>query len=176
MSDRPDDEIIRPTKERMRKAIGWTEMVEVASGGTTRKSGAVREIRWLDDLWQKGLVSSEEREAGYKYQTDHELAGYSPRVTLDYRRMMGGLDRGQPDMDAAERRVFHRDRWHKANKILEEIKCKKAMHWFLIENIKPETIGRQYWGYGGQRASTASARATISIALYRLARFYGIVR
>jgi hypothetical protein len=176
MNDRPGDEIIRPTKERMRKSIGHDEVVETTPGGLTRKNGAVRLVRHLDDLWKKGLVSDEEREAGYKFHIDHELAGYSPRVTMDYRRMLGGTDRGQPDLDAAERREFHRKRWHQACKVLEEIKCRKAMHWFLIEDIKLENIGSKFWGYGGQRASTASARATVSIALYRLARFYGLVK
>jgi len=175
MTDRPDD-IVRPTKERLRKSIGWREMVEVAPGGTTRKSGALREIRPLDDLRDKELITPEQYAAGYRYWVDHELSGYSPRVTLDYRRMLGSLDHSRPDLDAAERREFHRKRWKKANDLLESIACRKPMHWLLIEGIKPENIGKKHWGYRGQRAASASAVTSIRIALFLLAKFYGLIR
>jgi hypothetical protein len=176
MSDRPDDEIIRPTKERMRKAIGYTEVVEAMPGGLTRKNGALRITRNLDDLLSKRLITPEQHAAGQKYYADHEMAGFSPRVTMRWSEWIQGLAGSPGNLDAAERRVFHKKRWHQANQLLEERGWRKAVHWLVMDDLKIEQIGRKYWGYRNDRAASASGRATVADALQLLAKFYGLVK
>jgi hypothetical protein len=171
-----NDEIIRPTPERMRRAIGYDELTETQRGGTTRKTGAVRMWTNLEDLRRKHLITDEQFEAGQKYFYDHELAGYSPRVTTRWQEWIQGMAGSPGNLDAAERRVFHQKRWAAANKLLEELGCRKAMHWLIMDNLKPEEIGKRFWGYSGQRAASASARVTAALALQQLAKFYGIVK
>lgn len=171
-----DDEIIRPTPERMRRIGGYDELTETQAGGISRKSGAIRCWTNLEDAWRKKLITDEQFEAGKRYWLDHEMAGFNPRVTMRWSEWIQGLAGGSQDLDAAERRVFHRKRWSQANTILEEMGCRKAMHWFIMDNLKLEDIGSKFWRYSGQRAASASARATVSLALQRLARFYGIAK
>jgi hypothetical protein len=175
MTDQPDD-IVRPTRERMRRMIGHDEEVETLPGGTTRKSGAIREWSQLENLHRNNLISDEEYAAGRRYEIDHRMAGFDPRVTLDYRRMLGSLDHSSPDLDAAERREFHRKRWHQANKVLKECGTRKLIHWMIIENIAPQSIGRKHWGVRGKHTAAGRAVGAIQTSLYRLAVFYGLIR
>jgi hypothetical protein len=94
---------------------------------------------------------------------------------MKWSEYISGLS-GSGDMDAAQRRVFHAKRFAQANAILEDMGVRKAVHWFVINDIPPENIGRKFWGYRGQRAASASAVTALGLALQRLAKFYGLVK
>jgi hypothetical protein len=172
----PDD-IINPTPERMRHSIGHDELTETQAGGVTKKSGAKRMWTQLENLYRNGRLTGEQHQAGLKYYADWWLGLEAGRsTTMRWSEYISGLGGGDGNMDAAERRVFHAKRWAEANKILEELGVRKAIHWLVINDIKPENIGRKYWGYSGRKTASAGAVTGISIALQRLAKFYGLVK
>lgn len=174
MSGNPDD-IIRPTRQRMRLAPGFDELTETQSGGVTRRNGAVRVWSNLEDTWRKRLITDEQFHAGQKYYLDHELGGFNPRVTSRLAEWVQSSG-ASGDLDAAERRVFHQRRFAEANKILDGMGVRKAMIWFVVCDHKLEAIGRKFWGYRGGRSASASSRVMVSMALQQLARFYGIAK
>ena len=171
-----DDQVIKPTRQRMRRAPGFDELTETQAGGTTRKSGAVRVWSQLENLYRNRRLSDEQYAAGQKYFADWYLAGFSPRVTSRMSEWVQGAAGAPGDLDAAERRVFHQKRFAQANVLLEELGVRKAVHWFVINDTPPENIGRKFWGYSGQRAASASAVTVMGLALQRLAKFYGLVK
>ncbi|MEY4941555.1 MAG: hypothetical protein RIQ93_3290, partial [Verrucomicrobiota bacterium] len=116
-------------------------------------------------------------QAGQKYYADWWLGLEAGRsITMRWSEYISGLGGSEGNMDAAERRVFHSKRFSQANEILEELGVRKALHWFVINDIPPENIGRKFWGYSGQRAASASAVTALGLALQRLAKFYGLVK
>lgn len=171
-----DDEIIRPTPERMRRVPGYDQLVEALPGGTTRKSGGIRIWGQLENLHRNSIISAEEYAAGKRYEIDHRAAGYDPRVTMRWTEWIQGLAGSPENLDAAERREFHRKRWHQANKVLEELGTRKLIHWLIIEDIKPESIGRKHWGLRGKHTAAGRAVGAVQTSLYRLAKFYGLIR
>ena len=66
MNDQPDD-IVKPTRERMRRAPGYDELTEVNAGGVSRKSGAVRVWSQLENLYRNKRLTDEQYQAGQKY-------------------------------------------------------------------------------------------------------------
>lgn len=171
-----DDEIVRPTSERMRRVRGYDELTEAQAGGVVRKSGAVRIWSQLENLYRNGRLTAEQHQAGQKYYADWYIGLASGKaVTMKWQEYIAGLG-GSGDLDAAERRVFHSKRFAKANEKLEEMGVRKAVHWFIINDIPPEQIGRKFWGYKGQRAASASATSTVALALQLLAKFYGLLK
>ena len=170
------DDVIKPTRQRMRRAPGYDELLETAAGGTTRKSGAVRVWSQLENLYRNGRLTPEQHQAGQKYYADWYL-GLESRgsVTMKWSEYISGLS-GSGDMDAAERRVFHSKRFAQANKILEELGTRKAVHWFVINDMPCEAIGRRFWGYRSVSTASAGASTSIAISLQRLAKFYGLVK
>lgn len=173
MSDNP--EIIKPTRQRMRRAPGFDELTETQAGGTTRKSGAVRVWSQLENLYRNRRLTDEQYQAGQKYFADWYLAGFSPRVTSrmsEWVQNNGGA--GSGNLDAAERRVFHAKRFAQANVLLEELGTRKAVHWLIINDTPCEAIGRKFWGYSGKHSAAAGAVTGIVISLQRLAKFYGL--
>lgn len=172
------DEIIKPTRQRMARvrAAGFDEVVETSRGGVTRKNGAVREWSQLENLHRNHIITDEEYAAGKRFEIDHRAAGYDPRVTMRWTEWIQGLAGSPEDLNAAERREFHRKRWHKACDVLEELGTRKLMHWFIVENIKPEQIARQHWGLRGKHTASGRAVGSIKTSLFRLAKFYGLVK
>lgn len=176
MSDSPDD-IVRPTKQRMRLAPGFDELTETQAGGTTRKSGAVRVWSQVENLYRNGRLTAEQHQAALKYYADWYIGLQSRgKVTMRWSEYISGLGGGSGNLDAAERRVFHSKRWAEANKLLEELGTRKAVHWLVINDVKPEDIGRKFWGYSGRKTASAGAVTGISLSLQRLAKFYGLVK
>jgi hypothetical protein len=171
------DEVIKPTRQRMRRAPGHDELVETAAGGTTRKSGAVRVWSQLENLYRNGRLTPEQHQAGLKYYADWYI-GLESRgsITMKWSEYISGLGGGSGNMDAAERRVFHAKRWAQANKILEDLGTRKCIHWLVINDIKPEMIGRRFWGYKGKHSASAGAVTGIALSLQMLAKFYGLVK
>ena len=171
------DEIVKPTRQRMRRAPGFDEMTETQAGGVTRKSGAVRLWTQLENLYRNGRLTPEQYQAGQRYYADWWLGLEAGRsITMRWAEYISGLGSGEGNMDAAERRVFHAKRWAAANKVLEEMGTKKLVHWLVIADIKPELIGRRAWGYRTRFTASAGAVTAIGISLQRLAKFYGMAR
>lgn len=171
------DDIVKPTRQRMRRAPGFDELTETQAGGTTRKSGAVRVWSQLENLYRNRRLTDEQYEAGRKYYADWWLGLEAGRsITMRWSEYISGLGGGEGNMDAAERRVFHAKRWAEANKILEEMGIRKAVHWLVINDSPCEAIGRRFWGYSGKHSAAAGAVTAIGVALQRLAKFYGITK
>jgi hypothetical protein len=175
MNDQPDT--IKPTRQRMRRAPGFDELTETQSGGVARKSGAVRVWSQLENLYRNRRLTDEQYQAGQKYYADWWLGLEAGRsITMRWSEYISGLGGGDGNMDAAERRVFHGRRFAKANEILDGLGVRKAVHWFVINDIPAEQIGRKFWGYKGQRAASASATTVVGLALQQLAKFYGLAK
>lgn len=170
------EDVIKPTRQRMRRAPGFDELTETQAGGTTRKSGAVRVWSQLENLYRNRRLTDEQYQAGQRYFADWYLAGFSPRVTSRMSEWVQGAAGAPGDLDAAERRVFHQKRFAQANEILEDLGTRKAVHWFVINDTPCEAIGRKFWGYREVRTASAGASTSIAISLQRLAKFYGLVK
>lgn len=171
------DEIIRPTRQRMRRAPGFDELTETQRGGVTRKTGAVRVWTQLENLYRNRRLTPEQYEAGQRYYADWWLGLEAGRsITMRWSEYISGLGGGEGNMMAAERRVYHAKRWAQANEILEELGTRKAVHWLVINDTPAEAIGRKFWGYSGKHSAAAGAVTGIGISLQRLAKFYGLVK
>lgn len=175
MSDNPDD-IVKPTRQRMRRAPGYDELSETTSGGISRKSGAVRVWSQLENLYRNRRLTDEQYQAGQKYYADWYLAGFQPNVTSKMQEWIQNGGGGFGSMDAMERRVFHQKRFAQANEILEGLGTRKAVHWLCINDIPTEQIGRKFWGYSGRKTASAGAVIGVTISLQQLAKFYGIAK
>jgi hypothetical protein len=171
-----DDDIVKPTRERLRRAPGITEMVEVVGGGVTRKSGAVRIWSQLENLYRNRRLTDEQYQAGQKYYADWYLAGFAPRVTSRMAEWVQNMSGSPSNLDAAERRVFHGKRFAQANAVLEDMGTRKAVHLFLINDEACEAIGRRLWGYKTRFTASAGASTALAISLQRLAKFYGLTK
>ena len=175
MNDQPDD-IVKPTRERMRRAPGYDELTETQAGGTTRKSGAVRVWSQLENLYRNRRLTDEQYQAGQKYYADWYLGlGAGRSITMRWSEYISGLG-GSGNLDAAERRVFHRKRFAEANKLLDDMGTRKAIHWFVINDTPCGAIGKKFWGYREVRTASAGASTSIAISLQRLAKFYGLAK
>lgn len=170
------EDVIKPTRQRMRRAPGFDELTETQSGGVTRKSGAVRVWSQLENLYRNRRLTDEQYQAGQKYFADWYLAGFSPRVTSRMSEWVQGAAGAPGNLDAAERRVFHQKRFAQANVILEEMGTRKAVHWFIINDTPCEAIGRKFWGYSGKHSAAAGAVTGLQISLHQLAKFYGLLK
>jgi hypothetical protein len=175
MNDRPDD-IIKPTKQRMRRAPGHDELTETQAGGVVRKSGAVRVWSQLENLYRNRRLTDEQYQAGQKYYADWYLSGFQPNVTSKLQEWIQNGGGGQGSMDAMERRVFHQKRFAQANALLDGLGTRKAVHWFVINDTPAEAIGRKFWGYAGKHSAAAGAVTGLQISLHQLAKFYGLVK
>lgn len=169
-----NEEIIRPTAERMRRVQGYDELTETQRGGTVRKTGAIKVWNPLENLYRNKGIGPEEHQAGLKYYADWWIGTQSGRsITMKWSEYISGIS-GSGDMDAAERRVFHSKRFAKANLVLEEMGTRKLVHWFVINEIPAEQIGRRHWGLKGKHTASGKAVGAIEASLFRLARFYGL--
>lgn len=175
MNDRPD-EIVRPTRQRMRRAPGFDELTETQSGGVTRKTGAVRVWCPLEDIYRKGSLTEEQYQAGQKYYADWYIGfGASAGTTMRWSEYISGLT-GTGDLDAAERRVFHQRRFKQAEALLKDLKTNEQVYWLIIYDIPAEAIGRRFDGYKGKHSASSNAVGKISVSLQLLAKFYGIAK
>lgn len=171
----PED-VIKPTRQRLRRAPGLDEIVETLPGGTTRKSGAVRVWSQLENLYRNNRLTAEQYQAGQKYYADWYLGLQAGRsVTMKWSEYISGLG-GDGNLDAAERRVFHSKRFAAANVLLDELGTRKAVHWLVINDMPAETIGRKFWGYAGKHSASAGAVTGITVSLHRLSKFYGLMK
>lgn len=171
------DEIIKPTRQRMRRAPGFDELTETQAGGVTRKSGAVRVWSQLENLYRNRRLTDEQYQAGQRYYADWYISMHAGRgTTMRWSEYISGLAGGEGNLDAAERRVFHSKRFAQANALLEEMGIRKAVHWLVINDTPCEAIGRKFWGYSGKHSAAAGAVTAIGVALQRLAKFYGIAK
>ena len=170
------DDVIKPTRQRMRRAPGFDELTETQAGGVTRKSGAVRVWTQLENLYRNGGLTDEQYQAGLKYYADWYLAGFAPRVTSRMAEWVQNNNSSSGDLDAADRRVFHAKRFAEANKLLETFDMRKAIHWLVINDIPCEAIGRKAWGYRTRHKANTAGRVEAAKALQGLAKFYGLVK
>lgn len=176
MTDQTDDEIIRPTRERMAKAIGHEEVVEVTPGGMTRKNGAVRLTGAVADIYKKGRIDDVQLSAAERYYLDWYIGfGSTERVTMRWAEYIGGHSPGG-SLDAAERRVFHQKRYAEANKLLEQMGWRKPVHWLVITDRTAEQVGRLHYRYRGKHSGSAAAVTGLRDALQFLAVFYGLAK
>lgn len=171
-----EEEIIKPTRQRMRRAPGYDELVETSRGGVTRKNGAVRVWSQLENLYRNRRLTDEQYQAGQKYYSDWYLSGFQPNVTSKLQEWIQNGGGGQGSMDAMERRVFHQKRFAQANDILNGLGTRKAVHWLVINDTPAEAIGRKFWGYSGRKTASAGAVTGIALSLQLLAKFYGLVK
>jgi hypothetical protein len=161
----------------MRRAPGWDELMETHAGGTTRKSGAVRVWSQLENLYRNRRLTDEQYQAGQRYYADWYIGLESRgKTTMRWSEWIQGMAGGSGDLDAAERRVFHAKRFAEANKRLEDMGTRKSVHWLVINDVKPEDIGRKFWGYSGRKTASAGAVTGIVLSLQMLAKFYGLVK
>ena len=170
-----EDEIIRPTPERMRRIGGYDELTETKAGGITRKSGAIKLWDPLENLYRNGGLTFEQYSAGRKYEADWYLAGFAPRVTSRMQEWIQNWGGSPGNLDAAERRIFHQKRFAQANKLLELFDMRKVIHWIVIGEIPCEAIGRKEWGYRTRHKSNTAGRVDVARALQGLAKFYGLI-
>lgn len=171
-----DDEIIRPTAERMRRVRGYDELTEAQAGGVVRKSGAIKVWTPLENLYRNGRLTPEQHQAGLKYFADWWIGTQQGKsVTMKWSEYISGIS-GSGDMDAAERRVFHSKRFAQANVRLDEWGVRKLVHWLVINEIPAEQIGRKFWGYKTRHKAASSATAVVERSLQMLAKFYGLVK
>lgn len=172
MNDIP---VIKPTRERMRKAYGFDELSEAQAGGVVRKTGAIKAWTPLENLYRNGLLTPQQYDAANIFFLDWDRSHKGGRVIVNYSEHIASF--GIPsDLDGVERRVFHSRRFSDANKILDELETRKLVHWFVINEIPCEHIGRKYWGYRDVRTASASGRASLAISLQVLAKFYGLLK
>lgn len=174
MNDMPND-IVKPTKERMAKAVGFDELSETQAGGVLRKSGAVKLWTQLECLYRNDLLTYEEYRAGQIFYIDWDKSHRGGRVTANYKEWIASFG-VPPELDGFERRVFHSHRFQDANKILEEWNARKLVHWVCINDIPVEQVGRKHFGYKGQRSAQSSGRTALQMSLARLAKFYGLLK
>jgi hypothetical protein len=176
MNDVPQD-VVRPTRERMQKVVGFDEMVEAQSGGVLRKTGAIRISGPIRDIWKKGRISDEQYAAAEKYFIDWWIAhGSQQSVTMRWQEYISGGFSPGGNMDAGERRAFHSKRYAQANELLEELKLRKPVHWLVVCEMRAEEVGRLWWRYRGKHSAGTAAVVGIGNGLQRLAVFYGIAR
>lgn len=169
-----EDEVIRPTSERMRRVRGYDELTEAQAGGVVRKTGAIRVWSQLENLYRNNRLTPEQYQAGQKYYADWWIGTEQGRgTTMKWSEYISGIG-GSGNLDAAERRVFHSKRFAKANEKLEEIGTRKAVHWLIINDIPCEQIGRKFWGYKTKFTASAGAVTAIGVSLEMLAKFYGL--
>lgn len=169
---------LAPTPQRMRMAgQNLDELTETADGGTVRKSGAVRVWSQLENLHRNRRVTDEQYDAGLKFYADWYLCLQAGRsVTMRWSEYISGLGSSDSTMDAAERRVFHAKRYAQANRLLDDLGVRKAIHWLVINDIPAEQVGRSIQGYRSPKSAKASGVTMISLGLQRLAKFYGIAK
>lgn len=167
---------IPATPERMVKAgYAFDEMAEATAGGMLKKTGAIRVWSQLENLYRNKRLTGGQHDAGVKFYADWYFTLQSGHtITMRWSEYISGLNGSGEGMEAAERRVFHAKRYAAANRLLDELGVRKALHWFIINDIPAEYIGKRIQGYRGQRAATASGVTMISLGLARLAKFYGI--
>jgi hypothetical protein len=176
MNDRPDD-IIKPTRERMRKAIGYDEVVETTPGGLTRKNGAVRLTNAVWDIYKKGRINDEQLSAAERYYLDWYIGfGSTEQVTMRWQEYIGGGHSPSGNLDAGERRVFHQKRYAEANKLLEKMDWRKPVHWLVITDRTAEEVGKLHYRYRGKHSGSAAAVTGLRDALQSLAIFYGLAK
>lgn len=170
------DDIVKPTRQRMRRAPGYDELTETQGGGVVRKSGAVRVWSQLENLYRNRCISAEEYQAGQKYFADWYIGTEQGNgTTMRWTEYISGLG-GSQNLDAMERRVFHSRRFAKANIVLDEMGRRKLIHWLVINDIPCEQIGRKYWGLKGKHTAAGRAVGAVETALHRLAKFYGLLK
>lgn len=178
MNDIPQD-IVKPTRERMRKALGYDELTETQAGGVVKKSGGLVVWTPLENLYRNGGIDSYQRQAGIKFGVDHFL-GYQAgkSVTMRWQEYISGYGAETANLDAAERRVFHIKRFQEADKILIEmsLRIRRVVHMFTIYDENAIDIGRAVTRFRAANTKSASATTLIQEGLNRLARFYGIIR
>lgn len=170
---------IAATPERLAKVAGYDEMAEAMSSGMTRKSGAIRVWSALENLYRNRLISPEQYDAGEKYYRDWYLGHVaSAQITMKWSEYISGIG-GDGNLDASERKAFHAKRYSQANNLLDGLGIKgvrKVLHWLVINDVKPEDIGRRFIGYRGKDKAAASGRTAVAIGLQMLAKFYGLVK
>lgn len=165
---------ILPTPERLKIADGYDELTEASSGGVLKKTGAIRVWSALENLYRNRLITPEQYDAGEKLYRDWYLGHVaSAQVTMKWSEYISGLG-GGGNLDAAERKAFHAKRYAQANAILDQLRIRKPVHWLVINDIKPEDVGRRLRGYRGQRAASAAGSTAVALGLDLLARFYGL--
>lgn len=168
---------ILPTDERLRMAPGFDELTEASAGGVLKKTGAIRVWSALENLYRNRLITPEQYDAGEKLYRDWYLGHVaSAQVTMKWSEYISGLGGGEGNLDAAERKAFHAKRYAQANVLLDQLRIRKPVHWLVINDIKPEDVGRRLRGYRGQRAASASGTTAVALGLDLLARFYGIAK
>jgi hypothetical protein len=167
---------LMPTPERLKAAAGYDELTEANAGGVLRKTGAIRVWSALENLYRNRLISPEQYDAGEKLYRDWYLGHVaSAQVTMKWSEYISGLG-GEGNLDAAERKAFHAKRYAQANLLLDQLRIRKPVHWLVINDIKPEDVGRRLRGYRGQRAASASGTTAVALGLDLLARFYGLTK
>lgn len=166
---------ILPTPERMAQASGFDEMAEATAGGMLKRTGAIRVWSALENLYRNRLITGPQYDAGEKFYRDWYLGHVaSSQVTMKWSDYVSGLSGSDGNLDAAERKSFHAKRYAQANCQLDAIGIRKPVHWLVINDIKPQDVGRRFRGYRGQRAATASGVTAVALGLQLLAKFYGL--
>lgn len=169
---------VHATPQRMAQAgEAYDEMSDTLAGGTIKRNGAIRVWSALENLYRNGLITSEQRDAGEKYYADWYIGFEAPsQTTMRWSDYVSGLGADSGSMDAAERRVFHVNRFRAANRLLDQFDIRKPIHWLIINGIIPRDVGRRFRGYRGRDTAASSGTTTIVIGLTGLAKFYGLVK
>lgn len=171
---------ISPTPERMRQIGGdFDELAEATPGGLLKKTGALRVWTAMENLYRNGVITGVEKDAGDQYYRDYYIVhGGGLNVTMRWRDHVSGFGSGVSDLDAAERREFHRKRLHAANRMLKGLTADerfyKLIQWAVIEDCGSAEIGRRARGLRDRKRAGASGSAALSDALSILAKFYGL--
>jgi hypothetical protein len=171
---------ITATPERM-QMVGqnFDEMAEATSGGLLRKTGAIRVWTSLENLYRNKVISAIEKDAGDQYYRDHYIVHVGGmNVTMNWSDHVSSFGGSYGNLDAAERREFHRKRLHAANKTLKNMtmdeRFYKLIQWVVVDDCGSTEVGRRARGLRDRKRAGASGSASISDALAVLAQFYGM--
>ncbi len=122
-------------------------------------------LAWLH---ARGLVSDRQRLAGERLRADYERAGLGARVTMAWDAPPQGSKRGGARAsDAAAGRIDARDRFHRA--IAAAGPGLADICWRVICAGEAMASAERAMGWPGR-----SGRVVLTLALDRLAEFYGV--
>lgn len=168
---------ILPTPERMAQVNGFDELAEATAGGMLKRTGAIRVWSALENLYRNRLITGPQYDAGEKFYRDWYIGHVaSSQVTMKWSDYVSGLSGPGGNLDAAERKAFHAKRYAQANAMLEQLRIRKPIHWLVINDIKPQDVGRRFRGYRGADRASAAGTTVVAIGLELLAKFYGLVK
>ena len=170
-SEPRDRHLDGPTPERL------AQMGERRRGGPTRGNAhrPVREASPLECLYERGLISQEEYQAGQRYVMHWHEAGLEPSVrSVNFDRVPSG-EIDYSAMAKTERQAEHR-KFHRAAVGCIGIVNSRIGEAVCCEEFPIGEVARQWSGYTDGASARAEVRGRLKAALEVLVGFYQSMR